>query len=161
MDLLLRSTNWSDPKSQVTTHFTVHDATYLPTWGVYHTPSSIERAAILDLCVRLETVRALFGSPINVDCMIRPNKANCPDSPAHHGNDYNAAIGSTAKHSAHIYGQACDFVISGYSCDFVRATLVGRLADLGLRMENKPGSSWVHLDTFNPSVSGGQRFFKV
>lgn len=161
--MLLNNINWSDPRSQITPHFTVHEATYLSTWGIYHTPSDEEREQLVKLCVIMETVRELLGVPINVHCMIRPNKVNCPNSP-HHGEDYNAAIGSTARRSAHIMGQAIDFSTghsSGSECDAVRGLLLPQLEFLGLRMENNPYSPWVHLDTYPTTWSAGMRYFKV
>lgn len=144
----------------ITPHFTWHDAFFLPSWGIYHEPSESELANINATCAFMEKVRlALGGRPIDVLCMIRPNSVNCVESPCH-GGDYNAFVGSLAKHSPHIYGQACDFDVEGMVCDRARELLLPRLEELGLRMEDRPGTSWLHLDSYPPSVSGGRRFFK-
>ena len=157
---MLRNINWADPKSHITDHFTVHEALYLPSWDIYHTPSQAECAAILDLLVTCEKARTLLGDkPWNVHCIIRPNKVNCPTS-VRHGQDYNAFIGSTAKHSPHIMGMAIDFDEIGVRCDETRSLLLPHLEQLGMRMEQGPGSNWVHLDRYSPNVSGGVRFFK-
>ncbi len=147
--------------TQITPNFTWHDAFFLPTWGVYHTPSGEEIKAIRQTCLIMEKIRSLLGHrPINVHCMIRPTSVNCPDSPFH-GKNYNVAVGSTAKHSPHVYGMACDFDAQGLDCDDARFILEPSLDELGIRMEDRPGAAWIHIDSYTPSVSGGRRFFKA
>jgi Peptidase M15 len=154
----MSSLDWSNPESPISAHFTVHDALFLPSWGVYHIPSDQEKANILDLASRLEMVREyLEGNPINVNCWIRPTSVNC-DNPRFNGKSYNQAIGG-AQNSAHISGMACDFTISRMTCDDVRHLLEDQLEAFGLRMEKKPGSNWVHLDSRQPSYPNGNRYF--
>jgi hypothetical protein len=159
MSLLLQHINWYDPKSHVTLHFTVHEATYLPSWGIYHTATDAERTALVKTCLLLEKIRDVLALPLTVHCMIRPNRVECPTSPHHHG-DYNAAIGSTARRSAHIFGLACDFSVKGMTADQVRAALIPRMEEWRFCMEDLPGSGWVHVDTCEPPVHGGRRYFK-
>lgn len=137
------SIDWKDPKCHVTPHFTVHDACWLPSWGKLHYPTPEEQDSLVVMCQLMERVRALLGKPINVHCMIRPAA-------------YNAQIGG-ALHSRHLAGLACDFDVGGMDCDSVRAALLPNLATWGARMEDKPGSDWVHLD-WSPSATN--RFFK-
>lgn len=140
----------------ITQHFTWSDALRLPSWNVEHIPSASERENLLKLFNKLELVRAhLGGHSINVHCAIRPILNN-PSSPFH-GQDYNSKVGG-AKASAHITGCAVDFDVSGMSCDEVRAKLLPKLEEFGLRMENNGvGSSWIHLDVMQPCPN---RYFK-
>lgn len=149
--------DWSNPKSQISEHFTVHDATYLPTWRIYHQPSEAEKKAILETALKLEQVRSLLERPLNVHCWIRPSSVNCPNAPSYHGRNYNALVGG-AKNSPHIYGQAVDFNPLSMTCGDARAILVEHLSDLGIRMENIEGN-WVHIDTRCP-LPGHPRFFR-
>jgi len=133
--------NWSDPKSKISKYFTVHEATWLPSWGKHHIPNAMEQAMILKLADRLDKVRERIGKPLIVHVWIRPL-------------EYNKLIGG-APQSAHITGEAVDFH-SEVDCDNTRTQLLDKLQEFGLRMENKPGSSWVHLDCRETS---GNRFF--
>ena len=147
--------SWTSPTHKISNHFTVKDACLLPSWGVMHHPSLIEEANILAMAASMEKVRAIVGKPINVHCWIRPTLANCPGP--HYMGNYNLAAGSTAPHSAHILGNAVDWDC-GDDCDSTRAFLLPHIEALGLRMENRPGSTWIHLDCV-PVPPGGHRFF--
>jgi Peptidase M15 len=149
-------TNWADPKSLISKYFTVEEALFLPSFKCLHTPSLSEQDNIANLAITMDKVREYLGKPIKVHVWIRPTAVNCPSS-THNGEDYNARIGG-AKHSAHISGRAVDWSVPGKSCDEVRNKLISKLQELGLRMEDLPGSSWVHLDTAPPGPSG-HRFF--
>lgn len=148
--------NWSDPKCPISTHFTVGEATRLPSSNCYHIPSPEEQVNILRMAEVLEKIRTIVGKPLKVHVWIRPNKVNCPTS-TFNGEDYNAKIGG-AKKSAHITGEAVDWGVMGTSCDAVRTILISKLQDLGARMEDLPGSTWVHIDIRKPGPSG-HRFF--
>lgn len=133
--------NWSAK------HFTLKEAIWLPSWGRIAsdselTPGVVEK--LNDLFVRLDSIRDWFDRPIRIHCAFRPS-------------DYNRLV-KGAPNSAHLYGMAVDFDIKGVDCDFVRKLLMPRLAQLGIRMEDLPGSSWVHIDTRPPGAGG--RFFK-
>lgn len=142
------TTNWNDPTSLVSQHFTVHECTYLPSWNVCHLPTPGERFNLTKMAQVLDKVRDIIGKPIKIHVWIRPSQARCPINP-HDGEDYNALVGG-ATHSAHILGLAVDFDC-GENCDDTRATLEPLLAQLGVRMEKKPGSNWVHLDLMPPN----------
>lgn len=138
------TTNWLDPKSAITDHFTVKEACWLPTWGKLYAPTLKEQEALQQTCALMEKVRTLLGKHIYIHCMIRPR-------------DYNKLIGG-APQSAHIFGLACDFGVPGMDCDAVRALLLPKLDEWKARLENKPGSNWVHLDLY--AAQDGRRYFK-
>ncbi len=137
--------NWADPSSKVSDHFTVKEACWLPRASLLYRPKPDERENLILTCELMEKVRALFARPLLVHCMIRPLA-------------YNAVIGG-AKGSAHLVGLACDFSVPGMDCDLVREMLLLDLERWGARMEDKPGTSWVHID-LAPVKPGGHRFFK-
>ena len=149
-------TDWTDPTSMVSNHFSVKECTLLPSWGVMHQTSAAEQANIARTAQVMDQVRELLGRPMNIHCWIRPTQANCPGS-SHDGDNYTVAAGSTAPHSAHIIGLAVDFDC-GEDCDTTRQTLMPVLESMGLRMENRPQSNWVHLDIAEVPP-GGHRFF--
>lgn len=125
-------------------HFTWHEALWLPTWSFHaHPPDHVKRN-IEDIGRSLEYIRYIFGKMIFVTSWYRPTP-------------YNSFIGG-AKHSAHIEGSAVDFVVDNMSCDAVRERLVEELEGLEVRMEDLPGSVWVHIDNRHPG--DGKRYFK-
>jgi len=136
---------FDDPKNKISKHFTAGEATFLPSWGQYHTPSEEEYDNILHMATIMDLVREFLGKPIKVHCWIRPEA-------------YNKAIRG-AHNSSHILGKAVDFYVEGMTCDAVRTLLIPKLEEFGLRMENKPGSNWIHLDC-QDLKPGGHRFFK-
>lgn len=148
--------NWLDPKARISKHFTVHEALWLPSWSVYHVPSEVEKASILQLASAMDRVRDFIGSPIRVHVWIRPSSLNSPGHPMH-GQNYNAFV-KGAPGSAHRYGKGIDWSSPGVSCDDLRAKLLPKLEEFKLCMEDLPGSSWVHNDIFLPRKTG--RFFK-
>lgn len=134
----------------ISKHFTWHEALYLPSWTREANGSdglTVEVSANLEALFKaMDAIREHFGKPITVHVAYRPDA-------------YNKQIGG-AKHSSHIEGKACDFHVVGMDCDEVRQNILdnGLLDSLNLRMEDLPGSSWVHLDTRQPL--NGHRFFK-
>lgn len=147
--------DWTNPRSPISRFFTVHEATFLPSWAIHHTPSDAEKEAILRTALWMDRVRDLLMRPIDVHCWIRPTSVNCPGTP-HHGENYNAFKGG-ASHSAHILGRAVDFD-AGKPCHEDREILLPKLEALGLRMEDREGP-WIHLDDM-PVLPGHARFFK-
>lgn len=147
--------NWTDPKCSISKYFTVKDACLLPSWGVLHMPSDVEKANILRTAAVMDEIRAFLGAPILVHCWIRPGSVNCPGNP-HHGQDYNAFIKGAPK-SAHKSGLAVDWHALKESCDTSRARLLPELERLKIRMEDLPKSGWVHIDLNPPNPI---RFFK-
>lgn len=152
----MSDTNWDDPKSKLSPHFTVHDATWLPSWQVYHQPSDEEKEAILRTAEKLEKVREVLGKPLNVHCWIRPDKVICRG--AYNGRNYNAHVGG-AKKSAHRLGLACDFNPIGMTCGDAKELLNPKLEELDVRMEDNGTGNWVHIDLVKPAP-GRPRFFK-
>ncbi len=148
--------NWSDPKEKISKHFTVKEATYLPSWKVYHTPSEDEKEEIVKLAKIMDIIRDRIGKPIVVHVWIRPIQANIPGD-SRNGENYNLFIGSKSKRSGHIFGQAIDFHVKGVS-DFtaLRILIKPWLDELNIRMEDIEGN-WIHIDT---KPVGHNRFFK-
>lgn len=144
------SIDWTNDKTKISRYFTVKEAIYLPTWARIANETEltdIVKANLITIFTKLDEIREVFGAPINIHCALRP--------PA-----YNKQING-AVNSSHISGKAIDFHIEGYNCDEARAKILslGLLATLKLRMEDLPGSSWIHIDTRNPSEEA-RRFFK-
>ncbi len=140
-------TDWGDRFSHITPNFTVYEACWLPSVSCLYFPTYDERQNLTRLCKVLEKIRALLGKPINVHCMIRPPFYNSLP-----------AIGGSEK-SYHIPGMACDFRVVGMKCDEVREVLRKHAEELGICIEDRPGSPWVHIDTGLARPNGG-RFFK-
>lgn len=148
--------NWTDPKSKVSEHFTVHECTYLPKWDIHHIPSEIEQDNILKTVEKMELIREFLGKPIHVHCWIRPVAVNAPKS-QYNGKNYNAVIGG-APLSAHVQGLAVDFHASGYMCSDIRVILLPQLEKWNIRMENIEGN-WIHIDLY-PVGKSKNRFFR-
>lgn len=148
--------NWQDPKCKISPHFTVKDATYLPSWDIYHKPSEEEKEAILKTAAKMELIREYIDKPIFINCWIRPEYVNCPGS-TYHGRSYNAFIGGAPK-SAHRFGLAVDFHVAALTASDARSLLMPKLEEFGIRMENLDRASWVHID-LNPPVNKN-RYFK-
>ena len=142
----------SDKPSQ---YFSWKELLYLPSWQVFHSPSESEVQNLTKLALCMDKVREYLEQPINVLCAIRPIYVIAPGT-QWNGKNYNAAVGG-APHSAHIQGLAMDFTVSQINCEEVRHLLLDKLEEWGMRMENKAGSGWVHLDLYPPNPN---RFFK-
>lgn len=151
--------DWSNPKSKISKHFTVHEATFLPSWRIYHTTSEDEKKEIVKLAEKMDIIRDRIGKSCIVHVWIRPKSVNCPGH-ERHGQDYNLFIGSTSTRSGHIFGQAIDCHFSGYSgpqgCEEARKLILPWLEELDIRMEDIDGG-WIHIDT---KPVGHKRFFK-
>ncbi len=126
-------------------------------WGELLTLSSWNRLAtiedgiteeILDnlnkLALKMDDVRRHFNKPIKVHVVYRPV-------------EYNKLVKGAPK-SSHVLGKAIDFSIPGLTCDEVRKQIIDSklLETLEMRMEDRPGSNWVHMD-YAPVVN--KRFF--
>lgn len=151
--------DWANPKSRISKYFTVHEATYLPSWRIYHSPSEEEKEEIVKLAKIMDTIRERIGKSCIVHVWIRPKKVNCPGH-ERDGQDYNLFIGSKSTKSGHIFGQAIDFHFATYAgpegCAEVREIIKPWLEELDIRMEDIEGG-WVHIDT---KPVGKNRFFK-
>ena len=141
--------DWNNPKSKISKYFTVHEATFLPSWRCYHTPTEEEKSEIIKLANIMDIIRKRIGKPIIVHCWIRPSSVNCPSN-ARHRQDYNLFIGSISKTSGHIFGQAIDFHVMKHGgpdeCEKMRNTILPWLEELDIRMEKMHGG-WIHIDT--------------
>lgn len=136
-------------KTKVTEHFSDYEVRWLPKWGRLAEPGRDGMtheiwANINRMADKMEEIRAIFNCPLIIHSWFRPR-------------EYNLIIGG-ARNSAHMYGLAVDFSIKGMRCDDIRAVLVDMLDDLDIRMEDLPGSSWVHVDIRSPGPGG--RYFK-
>ncbi len=151
--------NWKEDSANITPHFKVHEALWLPSWRVYHIPSDEEKMEIIKTAQVMEKIREIFSASLNVHCWITPLKVNAPGT-SRHGGNYNEFIGSRSTKSAHIFGKAVDFHVTGRvgtsGCELVRQEILPHLEVLNIRMEDISGG-WVHIDT-NPVVHN--RFFK-
>lgn len=131
-------------------HFKWREALWLPQWNREANEQDGLNSDILEnikvVAGWMDKIRKHFGKPVKVHCWLRPEK-------------YNQLV-KGGKTSQHLLGKAVDFHVSGMSCDDVRKSILdnGLLESLGLRMEDLPGSDWVHLDDRAPGPSG--RFFK-
>lgn len=143
------SIDWTNPKSYVSVYFNVKEAIYLPTWKRMATEKDglgeVQKKNLIALMQVMDRIRVLLNSPVIVHVAFRPYS-------------YNKLIGGAPK-SAHVQGMACDFHVPRMSCDLVRRTLLPHLEEFGIRMENLPGSQWVHVDT-KPVAALGVRYFK-
>lgn len=163
--------DWTNPTSKISKYFTVKESLYLPSWDCYHIPTEQEKENILKLATTMDQIREYIGSPITITVWIRPGKVNTTSDlskvvaktdkqkEALSELDYNKFIGG-AKNSAHKIGLACDWYSKGMSCDEVRTKLLSKLEEFDVRVEDLPGSKWVHTDKYPPTISGGKRFFK-
>jgi hypothetical protein len=157
--------NWTDPGCLVSKYFTVHDAIYLPKWNRLANEADglldEQKTAIFEYFEKLDKVREILGVDIITHCGYRP--------PA-----YNKLI-KGAKESAHMarflkdYGKKGGYCAASdwhplfpksitEACDLAREYLRPHLQKLGLRMEDNPGSSWVHTDS--KPLAYGKLFFK-
>jgi uncharacterized protein YcbK (DUF882 family) len=141
---------WTDPKSKVSQYFTVKDCLWLPRWNRLADDSyandgltdKIKHQLYL-VCQAMDSVREFLNTPIIVHVTYRPVQ-------------YNQLVGGS-PFSAHTKGQAMDWHPKGMACDEARAKLVPGLETRGLRMEDLPGSNWVHID-IAPVIT--HRYFK-
>lgn len=142
-----------DEWEKVSKYFTLHDALYLPRWKRMATwADGLSDAKLYTIFKFLreyvDPIREFVDSPMIVHCCFRPP-------------EYNEEVGG-AKGSAHLADQgfaAIDFHFQNYGCDFGRNILVDHLEDFGVRMEDRLGSGWIHLDN-KPVPPGGKRFFR-
>jgi len=159
--------DWSNPLAQISGNFTVHDATYLPSWGIYHIPTADEKENIIDLAVALQKVRDAYGRSMNIGVWIRPASVNpgildssgkIVSSPSHpkKGQNYNAAIGSNA--TSHIAGRAVDIEDANRSLTNFLLKNQQILIDNNLWMEDeKIATTYVHLDVNNRRTTGREK----
>jgi len=134
-----------DSRIPGTENFIWREFCYLRDWAFAAWPEGNVSRNIMATAQKLERIRALMGRPIHITSGWRPGP-------------YNRKIGG-AKYSAHVDGLAADFQCGGITSDVIRKMLRPKLEMLNIRMEDLPGSSWVHIDLREPSELGG-RFFR-
>lgn len=134
---------------KISKHFTYKEALYLPSWKRRAKKKDGFNREVLNslkvLFEKMDLIRDHFNAPVIVHVAYRPT-------------EYNKLVGGAPK-SSHVLGMACDFHVKGVSCDDVRKRLLPKLEEWGLRMEDLPGSNWVHVDIKQPAP-GRPRFFK-
>lgn len=155
------SIDWKNPAAKISKHFTVGEALMLREWNRLANESDglndTVKNNLVSIFKKMDLIRDLLGIPVFVKSAYRPS-------------EYNVAIGG-AKLSAHMasmnYG-AVDFWCDkdgdgdkdGQDCDLIKAALMPKLEEWGLRLEdNGAGAKWVHVDN-KPVTIGGKRFFK-
>lgn|SRR3990167_6946552 len=116
----------------------------LEQWDTYVCPTSIEADNLIKVTNKLQRIRGYLKKPIIITSGLRPHL-------------YNALI-KGARHSSHLDGKAIDFQVVGMEANEVRAFLLPKLGELELRMEDCPGTNWIHIDTRVRHT--GLRYFK-
>lgn len=146
--------DWADPSALVATYLTVRECIWLRKWGRLANASdgfdpAIQGRRIFEFANGpLSRLRYALALPFVCHDFYRP--------PA-----YNVLV-KGAKESAHqALGEwaAVDFDLNGaMSCDVARKTIVGAgyLEEFKLRMEDRPGSNWVHIGS---DAGRGPAFF--
>lgn len=123
---------------RISEYFMWREALWLPKWGRLATDAEanmVIKVNLTDVFFKLDYIRDHFDKQIIVHCAFRPP-------------EYNKLVGG-AEHSCHLYGMAVDFHIEEVSCDDARREILDKnlLNAHELRMEDSPGSNWIHLDT--------------
>lgn len=127
-------------------YFRWGESLLLREWNIYVHPTIDQAQSIIKVAKTMCDIRGRLGSkPLLVTSWLRTPQ-------------YNAQIGG-APGSKHLLGLACDFKHPSMTCDEVRAELLPELDRMGIRMENNPGSGWVHIDLAS-LVLAGERYFK-
>lgn len=124
-------------------HFKWKEALWLGRLQSYVVPGKAIEKSIIKTAKKMESIRELIDKPIKVTSWYRPPT-------------YNAMI-KGALNSYHTKGLAVDFYVSGMKSDKVRELIFPHLTRFNIRMEDMPGSNWVHIDL---GEVVNQRFFK-
>ena len=126
-------------------NFTWREALTLREFDMMAFPTFEQYKNIIYIASVMEKIRTILGSrPLTIHSWIRPKY-------------YNEFI-KGSWNSGHLYGMAVDFSHSVESADSCRSKLLPHLEKLDIRMEDMPGSNWVHVDSKGPL--NGKRFFK-
>lgn len=125
-------------------YFRWKEVLYLNRWGIHVLPTDVQYLNLIKVCKKADLVRAYLDTPMTITSALRPTK-------------YNELIGG-ARFSHHKLGKALDFQCRKIKPDRIRELLEPVLDDFEIRMEDLPGSSWVHIDIAEPGKTG--RFFK-
>lgn len=140
--------NWKDGRDMISENFSVFEALYLPGWKRMATEADglddQKKTNLVQLCEKLELIRAFLEKPLNVHSMYRPPQ-------------YSVSVGGFAN-DVHTLGQACDFNPYSMTCAEAKTLLLPKLVEFGIRMENNGDDKpWVHAD-IHPVIH--QRYFK-
>lgn len=140
--------NWEDPNCRVSDWFTVKECLWLPTWGRLANENDglndSVKNSLYALCSKLDHIREFFLCPMIVDCMYRPPS-------------YSKLVGGFET-DVHTMGEAADFKVGGIYTEDAKKLLEPSLEALGVRMEDNPGSDYIHIDIHSPGLTG--RYFK-
>jgi hypothetical protein len=142
------SIDWSNPKSKISKFFTVGEATYLPRLKEYYSPTEEEKQNIVSLALKLDKIRELVNDPIIVSIWVRPTNHMSNGAEI----DYNKLIGG-AKSSAHITGEAVDFVCKNLTVDRVLDIIQPKCSELEFTLENNGSEERIK----NNNGTGGPR----
>lgn len=129
--------DWTNANMHVTDHFTVGDCLTLHAWNRLANEkdglTGEGKVRLIELCQKMEEIRALLSCPISVHCMFRSQ-------------DYNAQVVKAIPNDVHAQFLACDFDCNGnHTIDEIHSILEPLLEQYGIRMEqNTP--TWVHID---------------
>lgn len=156
-DLLSLDLTRIDPAAMISKHFSFREALYLHTWGRMAGPADglthdvLARIAWF-LRTQMDEVRDWLGAPINVHCCWRPKLYN--QDPRIKGSTHSTHMALVDYRGKPLFPEemiaAMDFDVEGFKCDDIRTKLFPQLEIWGLRMEDRPGSDWVHLDSSPP-----------
>jgi hypothetical protein len=140
--------DWTNPKAQITAHFTVEDACMLHSWNRLANESDglndLMKNLLIATCQKMEQVRDLLGCPIDVHCIYRSE-------------GYNTSQNIKPAKDVHSMGLACDFDCGPHlTIEQVKAKLEPQLAQTGIRLE-RGTTTWIHVDTHAVGPSG--RYF--
>jgi len=142
--------DWQNDKDKISQYFTVHEAIWLPQWGRLATEkdglTDEIKNNLVDLFQKMDQAREFFNTSIIVHVSYRPE-------------EYNKLIGG-APMSAHRFGKACDFHVTGIDCFDARKQILdaNKLEEWDMRMEDNAPGNWIHLG--NDWQEGKSRFFK-
>ena len=118
---------------KITKNFLWSEFLLLPRWGFHAFPTKEQQSELIIIASKLQKIREILKCPVYITSGLRPIV-------------YNRLIGG-ADNSYHTMGKAVDFKTHKFSADKIRFGIAHRLDELDIRMEKKPQSNWVHIDT--------------
>lgn len=125
-------------------YFRWFEALHLRRWDICIHPTVTIAQNIIKTAKMMDNVRGQLGSkPITVTSWLRTK-------------EYNKEIGG-ASGSQHLLGLAVDFKHPLMNADEARIELLKNIDRWDIRMEDAPGSDWVHIDLKSPC---DERYFK-
>jgi len=133
---------------QLTTHFSISEFVNSTNFPSLVPRNTLEAQPYINYMTRvaeqLEIIRAYYKMSIIVTSGFR-------------GPSLNLAVGSRAKSSQHLTGQAADFIIPGVTVDRIFSDIKSgkiKLTDCNkLILENVRGKSWIHLGIANKKTT--------